>query len=141
MDIDSIFGLFKTKVETTKDIILEDYTFKIKMFSKLVIKGNVRKELLIPLVKELNPECSVSDINKEGECILYNRSFLYVQDFDPEDNIWIKAVWGCGDVFLVTALQICMKYFEKIEEYEKCHILQKILIESFKVVASHKRNS
>jgi hypothetical protein len=141
MDIDSIFGLFKPDKQSTKEILIDDYVFKVKMFSKLIIKGNVRKDLLVPLMKQIHPEYNIDDIRKEGEVMLYNRAFLYLCDFDENDESWLNAVNTCVDVFLITALQICIDYFKDIEEFEKCAVLYKVLIEGLKIFGIPKEDN
>jgi hypothetical protein len=143
-DIDSFFELFNPKnkvVENPEELTINEYIFNIKMFSKLIIKSNARQDLVVNFAKELRDNIPRDKLLAAGIDMVYNRAFLYVELFNINNHLWVKALHQCVDVFLITSIQICKQYFEDREEYEKCAVLQKILEESLKVVDSPKKNS
>ena len=142
-DIESFFELFNPKKKVVEDpdiLTIDEYIFNIKMFSKLVIKSNVRKDLVLDFAKELRDNIPNDKLLAAGTDMVYNRAFLYIELFDINNHLWVKALHQCVDVFLITSIQICKQYFEGREEYEKCAVLQKVLEEGSKIVDSHKKN-
>jgi hypothetical protein len=140
-DIEHIFELFKVKKNTpSKNEELNEHIFNLKMYSKLIIKGHVRPELIISYVKQIDPNLSRELILSKSYSMLYDRAFLYVSDIDINNKLCLKAIKKCADIFLVTALQMSIKYYEENEEYEKCAVLFKILKESLKIVGEAKNS-
>jgi hypothetical protein len=139
-DIEHIFELFKIKKKVpTKNETLNEHIFNLKMYSKLIIKGHVRPELIISYVKQIDPNLSRELILSKSYAMLYDRALLYVSEININDKLCLKAIKKCTDVFLVTALQMSIKYYEDTEEYEKCAVLYKILKECLKIFGEAKK--
>jgi hypothetical protein len=120
MDLNKIFGAFN-KQEDYKE--LEDFknsnTFKLKMFIKLIKEGENFKSHIVSFMGSSNKPLNLEEIDSAGEYIIYIRSFywfeqLKLEEFKVEDLKGIK----------IKDLNLCLlqslKFYEGIEEYEKC---------------------
>tara|TARA_R110000851_G_scaffold187705_3_gene337620 strand:- start:2868 stop:3326 length:459 start_codon:yes stop_codon:yes gene_type:complete len=136
MDVDSIFGLFgfeknhdknlnKTKEELNS--FKESPQFKIGMFKKMIWNGRSFKDQVLKFLKKSEEFIELeSDVGEAGDYMMYTRSYFWVQECNLEDEEWQDAIEYYIDEEFIVCIKLCIKYFEEIEEFEKCAFLKKI---------------
>ena len=90
--------------------------YKFGMFIKIINnKDYFRKNIKRALVEG-------KEGNSEGfeDFLVYNRAWYWIKDFDLSNPEVVK-VYNYGEALL--ALDLSIKYFEEIEDYEKCSYL------------------
>jgi hypothetical protein len=142
IDPNKIFGLFGGKEELNSKepinqanplaIDFNDPFVKLKMFKKLIMNYTFYNKSLIEMFKKSDPKLDIKELERAGEAMLYERAYGYVSDFKLRDKK-VKEVLALNvDEELETAFKLSIKYFEEIEEYEKCAFLKKLLDLSLK---------
>jgi hypothetical protein len=96
------------------------------MFKKLLLNmNNYNYNISLSLQKE-NPNWSVDDLVNMGENIIFNRAYSFISKLDLESPIHIEILDTFSDTILLKCLEVSIKHFENIEEYEKCSFLLKV---------------
>ena len=75
-------------------------------------------------------ELDIEEVKKAGEFVAYNRAWFYISKINMKDKNHIEGIVSYGDVELETSLELSIKYFQSLEEYEKCAHLLEILEKS-----------
>ncbi len=132
MDIDNIFGLFgfnknyKKEDQEELDLFKDTPLFKVGMFKKMIWNGlNFRKQI-VQFFHKAEPEIGGKGIEEAGDYMMYTRAFFWIEQCNLEDNDWQIALEHYSDDKLIVSLKLCIKYFEEIEEFEKCAFLKRI---------------
>jgi len=130
MDINKIFELFDDGWKNNdKNIELENYKetpiFKVKMFIKLIKNGGAFKNSVIDVFSKSNIGLDPEMIGDAGDHLMYSRAFYWIDLVDPNSDDYMGFV-DVGE--FSRFLNLCLKHFEDIEEYEKCAHLNKFLI-------------
>ena len=138
MDKEKIFGLFDKDFDDSLQKDIGDYKksfhFKIGMFIKVVIYGDKWKKSVVSMFSKADTEFDVKDIDSVGDMMLYTRAWYWISQFDFDDKECLNDLklfldkdsetYNSSDLFI--SLMRTIKYFEKIEEFEKCAFLVKI---------------
>ena len=136
MNIDNIFGLFgfeknhdknlnKTKEEVNS--FKESPQFKVGMFKKMIWNGRSFKDQVLKFLKKSEEFTELeSDVGEAGDYMMYTRSYFWVQECNLKDEEWQDAIEYYIDEEFIVCIKLCIKYFEEIEEFEKCAFLKKI---------------
>ena len=134
MNIDNIFGLFgfeknsKDEIQDDLDAFKDTPLFKIGMFKKMIWNGfNFRKQLLI-FLKKTSSELEVIDegLDEAGDYMMYTRAYFWIQECNLQDKEWERALINYVDEEFIICFKLCIKYYEELEEFEKCAFLKKI---------------
>jgi hypothetical protein len=78
------------------------------------------------MFKQVDPKLDVKEIERAGEAMLYERAYTYISKFKVKDKKSQEVLTSYMDSELEVAFKLSIKYFEEIEEYEKCALLKKI---------------
>ena len=138
MDKKRIFSLFDKDFDDSLQKDIGDYKksfhFKIGMFIKVVIYGDKWKKSVVSMFSKADTEFDVKDINSVGDMMLYTRAWYWISQFDIDNKECIddlklfldedRETYNSSDLFI--SLMRTIKYFEKVEEFEKCAFLVKI---------------
>ena len=138
MDKERIFSLFDKDFDDSLQKDIGDYKksfhFKIGMFIKVVIYGDKWKKSVVSMFSKADTEFDVKDINSVGDMMLYTRAWYWISQFDFDDKECLddlklfldkdRDTYNSSDLFI--SLMRTIKYFEKVEEFEKCAFLVKI---------------
>ena len=84
------------------------------------------------MFKQVDPKLDVKEIERAGEAMLYERAYAYISKFKIKDKKSQEVLTSYMDGELEVAFKLTIKYFEEIEEYEKCALLKKIFDLSLK---------
>jgi hypothetical protein len=138
IDPDKVFGLFGGKggldpkesnyVSPTSSpkIDYDDPLTMLKMFKKMIMNYTSYNKGLTLMFKQVDPKLDVKEIEKAGEAMLYERAYAYISKFKVKDKKSQEVLTSYMDGELEVAFKLTIKYFEEIEEYEKCALLKKI---------------
>lgn len=134
MDLNGIWKLFgfgdeKNDKKVSKE--LENFKkspqFKLKMFAKMISQGVIFKKQLIDFFKNSDPEIEMDGIGEVGDLMMYNRAWFWVSECTPRKKEWKEALTEIASEDFKECIEVSIKYFEEIEEYEKCAHFKKIL--------------
>ena len=132
MDVNKIFDLFDDKYnEDDKKIIndvLIDFTrlpeYNIRMFIKSFLNSEVLGKKMNKLLKNANiDESNITDISNH---LIYNTVWKYLSELDLDQEYDILVIKNVKEQEFDMGLDKSMKYFEMMEEYEKCAFIYKI---------------
>jgi hypothetical protein len=132
IDLNKFFSFLNTGVkEEELDENLETFKktpyFKIGMFKKLIKNGLIFKHKVLIFFKSSDETIDVRDIDLAGDYMLYERAWFWISQMDWEDEFWINDLKSLSDHDMVDYLGLCIFHYEKMEEFEKCASLKKIL--------------
>ena len=130
MDIKKIFELFNSedRGDNTAYIDLSEHPIVyMGMFKKLIYNYETFSEQLIQFFNSSNENLDTDDVRKAGESMVYNRAFEHLEKLDLGNPVHIECIEEYSDPVFFRALSKSLKYFEGVEEYEKCIFIQKIL--------------
>jgi hypothetical protein len=130
MDLNKIFNLFGGDLEESKDKELENFKsssiFKVKMFIKLIKNGEGFKKNFVNFLSSSSSSLEINEIEGAGDYVMFTRAYFWISQVDVERDggEFIEFI----DIKELKALVfLSLKYFEEIEEYEKCSFLKKFL--------------
>jgi hypothetical protein len=135
MGLDSIFALFGFSEEDDKDlnkmkVDLEVYKetphFRVGMFVKMIMNGNIFKKQVVKFFAKSDPELDMKGMDEAGEYMMYNRAYFWIQECKIRNKEWKIALQNNSGENLLCAVKLSIHYFESTEEYEKCAHLKKI---------------
>jgi hypothetical protein len=136
MDINKIFNLFgsadfdtplEKKAKAADDLILIQETpmFWIGMFKKIILNNHIfYHQLKNQVPRELLEEISGGD--DMANIVTYSRAWFYISKLNLKCRVDIDALMTFTDENLLYASEMAIRYFEGIEEYEKCAHIKNI---------------
>ncbi len=142
MDINKIFGLFgkndpdrnypePTEEEVEGMVGFEEFrttpTYQLKMFQKIITNHLTFQKKLVDMFKNSDPELGdFDDLEEAGEHMAFYRGWDYIRTADLDKEIWQDSIKLQLEDQFKESLEMSIKFFESIEEYEKCAFLTKI---------------
>lgn len=136
MDINKIFDLFgsaefdtplEKKAKAADDLILIQETpmFWIGMFKKIILNNHIfYHQIKHHLPEELVREISGGD--DMANMVTYSRAWFYISKIDLKRRVDVDALTTFTDENLLYTTEMALRYFEGVEEYEKCAHIKKI---------------
>lgn len=121
MDINKIFNLFKEEEPKTIKEFKEQPIYYLLLFKKTVTNYLKNKQIQIDTIRKSHPSLNLEDITKASDYFFYNKAYEYLLPIKDLESIILNIEYQ-QDV-----LEIILDYFEKIEEYEKCIIIDNII--------------
>lgn len=132
MDIDNIFGLFgfnknnDNKDQEDLELFRNTPLFKAGMFKKMIFNGINFRTQIVKFFHKADPDIEMEGMEEAGDYMMYTRAYFWIEKCNLEDEEWQHALEYYSDDEMITSLKLCIKYFEEIEEFEKCAFLKKI---------------
>ncbi len=134
MNIDNIFSLFgfeknsEDKIQDDLDNFKDTPIFKVGMFKKMVWNGVSFRKQLLDFLRKTEDKLDIVDggLDEAGDYMMYTRAFFWIQECDLNNKEWEKALINYIDEEFITCFKLCIKYYEELEEFEKCAFLKKI---------------
>jgi len=132
MDVNKIFDLFGDKYDEgdkkTINNVLIDFTrlpeYNARMFIKSFLNSEVLEKKMYKLLKNSNiDELDIAEISNK---LVYNMAWKYISELDLDQEYDIMVIKNIKEKEFDIGLNNSMKYFEKMEEYEKCAFICKI---------------
>tara|TARA_R100001015_G_C4622714_1_gene180264 strand:+ start:427 stop:885 length:459 start_codon:yes stop_codon:yes gene_type:complete len=142
MDFDKIFNLFgkndpdrnypEPSEDEVKDWVgFEEFrttpTYQLKMFQKIIINHLNFQKRLVKMFKNSDPELGdFTDLEEAGEHMAFYRGWDYINEVILEEEIWQDSIKLQDREMFEESIDMSIRFFESIEEYEKCAFLTKI---------------
>ena len=135
MDVDNVFGLFgfgkdknkSKKIENDIEEFRNTPQFKVGMFYKMIWNGNNFRDQIFSFFGNSNLEKDFTlGLDEASDYIMYTRAYYWIQECNLQDKEWEEALIYYLDKELINCLKLSIKYYEEIEEFEKCAFLKKI---------------
>ena len=134
MNLGGIFALFgfsddnKEDKRIKKDLeaFKETPHFKIRMFIKMVSQGTSFKKQVVDFFSSAQSDIDLKGIDEAGDFMMYNRAWYWISECSTRKKEWKLALQNNASEDFIDCLEIVLRYFEKMEEYEKCAFLKNI---------------
>jgi hypothetical protein len=137
MSLNNIFALFGFSEEDDKNkdsgklendlmAFKETPQFKLGMFHKLIMNGNLFKEHVLKFLTKSEPKLDTEGMDEAGELMMYTRAYFWIQECKIRSKFWNEALKAYSNDEFLCSVKLCIHFFESIEEYEKCAHLKKI---------------
>ena len=140
MDVNRIFDLFRIRenkfpfysVEELEEIKkLEQFkstpAYKIGMFRKIIINHFIYKNKVIGMFKNVKPGLDIYELEEAGDIITYDRGWDFIKQCKLQNKGWKECLEVNNTEELKTSLDLSIKHFQSVEEYERCAFLKEIL--------------
>jgi hypothetical protein len=134
MNVGSIFALFgfnedgkeDKKLKKELEAFKETPHFKVRMFIKMVSQGMGFKNQLLKFFSNMQPKMDTSDLGEAGDFMMYNRAWYWISECNLRKKDWKLALQDNASEDFIGCLEVALRYFESLEEFEKCALLKKI---------------
>jgi len=134
MNLGGIFALFGFSSEddldkkSKKDLESFKSTpyFKVGMFIKMISNGLNFKKQVIGFFSKADKSLDLMNVDEAGDFMMSNRAWFWISECNLRKKDWKEALMSNSTSEMVFCLNNTIKYFEEIEEYEKCAFLKKI---------------
>ena len=134
VNLDNIFSLFSPDGEIGKnsDKVFIDLTqnpiYWIGMYKKIILNYVLSRHKHVKFLQSMAPNIDPYEVEETGDFIILNRAYSYIENIDLSNEFHIGLLVLNDDNDFRFSLQLGIKYFEKLEEFEKCYHLKEILI-------------
>lgn len=134
MNLGGIFALFgfsenneeDKRIKKELEAFKETPHFKIGMFIKMISQGTTFKKQVLKFFSSAKPDIETLGIDEAGDFMMYNRAWYWISECSTRKKEWKLALKNNASEDFINCLEIILRYFEKMEEYEKCAFLKKI---------------
>lgn len=127
MDKEKLFKLFDENEQLNdEDILSRNDILNIGMFIKIINNHKIFHKKLETFFKNEVDEYDVTLTEKVSKSTVYQRSWHYISNINLNNIIYNKILINFDYTSFYNALTLAIKFFEEIEEYEKCSFLFKI---------------
>jgi cation transport ATPase len=116
------------KIKEELEAYKETPYFKLGMFYKLIMNGQVFKKQILNFFSKADPSLDAEGIDEAGEFMMFTRAYFWIEGFKFKSKFWKEALKKYSNDEFLVAVKLSIHYFEGTEEYEKCAHLQKILV-------------
>lgn len=131
LNLDNLFNLFPPKDMIENDDIHIDFTesptYYLGMWKKIILNHINFNKKILQFFKKTSDEFDIQDVAEAGTHVVFNRAWYYLKSIDIKNDDHIKSIKDYKDDYLETSLELGIKHFQKIEEYEKCAHILKVL--------------
>ena len=69
---------------------------------------------------------NVDELDTAGEYVIFHRAWYYISNIDMDNKVDQDAIKLTADDDLLSATKTVLRFFESIEDYEKCSFLKRI---------------
>jgi len=133
MDFNKIFDVFDQnddQKETDDVSLLVDFSehplYWIGGFNKLIANHLFFKKYTAKMFKNMSPDSDIETLERAGEYLMFNRAWEYIKDLNVYNSFHIECLKTKSDDALYNSLEAAIRFFEDLEEYEKCALLKEI---------------
>jgi hypothetical protein len=134
MNLGGIFSLFgfsdsneeDKKIKKELEAFKETPHFKIGMFIKMISQGLTFKKQVLNFFSTSKSDIGIKDIDEAGDFMMYNRAWYWISECSTRKKEWKLALQNNSSDEFIRCLEIVLRYFERMEDFEKCAFLKKI---------------
>jgi hypothetical protein len=129
IDIEKIFDIFEANDKNTaEEKLISQWYNNVAFFTKMVNQAHLYPKTLGILQEVFSNIDDAGELEFLGTLLIINRAFQRIQDMPLEDLSLKELVISTNTKeAYYKALKTSIKYFEEVEEYEKCAVLVKHL--------------
>jgi hypothetical protein len=129
IDIEKIFDIFEANdINTAEEKLVSQWYNNITFFAKMVNQAHLYPKSLGILQKVFSNIDDAGELEFLGTLMIVNRAFQRIHDMPLEDLALKELVVNTNmKEAYYKAIKTSIKYFEEVEEYEKCAVLVKHL--------------
>jgi hypothetical protein len=77
-------------------------------------------------MRSADSDLNVDQMEKAGIHMVYWRAYNHIEKVDLTQDFHVDTLRAYADDNFISALNMCLQYYEDNEEYEKCAFLKKI---------------
>ena len=134
MGLGGIFALFgfddenklDKKTKKNLDEFKETPHFRIGMFTKMILNGMNFKKQVVGFFSKADKDLDILGIDEAGDFMMFNRAWFWISECNARKKDWKEALQYNSTPEMLFCIKSSIKYFESIEDYEKCAFLIKI---------------
>jgi len=131
MDLKKFFKLFDSEEPESESMIvneqLADHPYiYMGLFKKLILNYETFSTQLFNFMRSTEADLDVDKLEKAGVHMVYWRAYNHIEKIDLTQDFHVDILRAYADGIFIKALDMCLHYYEDIEEYEKCAFLKQI---------------
>lgn len=129
IDIEKIFDIFEASdTNTAEEKLVSQWFNTIAFFTKMVNQAHIYPKGLGILQQVFSNVDDAGELEFLGTLMIINRAYQRIQDMPLQDQSLKELVINTNmKEAYYKAIKTSIKYFEEVEEYEKCAVLVKHL--------------
>ena len=130
IDPNKIFALFSAP-DDNNEVVVSDFSssplFLIGMYKKIILNSKNINTSLFKNLKHFKNDLNIEDIEDAGVYFMYNKAWEYINQININSTEHNEAIFQSNDKYFLATLEWGLRYFEQLEEYEKCLHIKKII--------------
>ena len=92
----------------------------------MILNGMNFKKQIVGFFSKADKDLDIAGVDEAGDFMMFNRAWFWISECSIRKKAWKETLQYNATPELVFCLKLSIKYFENIEEYEKCASLIKI---------------
>jgi len=131
MDLKKFFNLFDSEEPENEPVIVNEQLAEhpyiyMGLFKKLILNYETFSTQLFNFMRSTEDDLDVDKLEKAGVHMVYWRAYHHIEKIDLTQDFHVDTIRAYADDNFIKALDMCLHYYEDIEEYEKCAFLKQI---------------
>lgn len=131
MDLKKFFNLFDSEEPENEPVIVNEQLAEhpyiyMGLFKKLILNYETFSTQLFNFMRSTEGDLDVDKLEKAGVHMVYWRAYSHIEKIDLTQEFHVDIIKAYADDNFIKALDMCLHYYEDIEEYEKCAFLKKL---------------
>ena len=131
MDLKKFFNLFDSEEPENEPVIVNEQLAEhpyiyMGLFKKLILNYETFSTQLFNFMRSTEDDLDVDKLEKAGVHMVYWRAYNHIEKIDLTQDFHVDILRAYADDNFIKALDMCLHYYEDIEEYEKCAFLKQI---------------
>lgn len=133
MDLNSIFDAFDQPEDNQKidEVnLLMDFSehplYWIGGFNKIISNHLFFKKYTVKTFKDISPDSNLEMLELAGEHLMFEKAWNYIKNLNINNPFHIDCLKIKSNETLLDSLGETLRFFENIEEYEKCILLKEL---------------
>ena len=133
MNINSLFNLFNNDYndpQNDESSLLVDFSehplYWISGYNKVISNHKFFTKYTAKMFKEVDPELDLEEIEKVGEQLMFDKAWNYIKHIKIDNPFHVDCLKTKKSDEFIDNLIMTIKFYESLEEYEKCAHLKNI---------------
>jgi hypothetical protein len=134
VNIEKIFKQFQKDITNKKEgelIVIgqnmqQSPILWLGMFKKLVTNHVTFIKQIRDFFENEDVGMNIDELDTAGEYVIFHRAWYYISNINLDNKIDQDAIKLTADDELFSAIKTVLRFFESIEDYEKCSFLKRI---------------
>lgn len=137
MNFNNIFDAFQQSDDQQPDDpqsdeanLLIDFSehplYWISGFNKIISNNLFFKMYTVKMFKNVPPDSNLEALENTGEHLMFDKAWDYIKNLNVNNQLHMDCLKIKSNEALLNSLEATLKFFENIEEYEKCILLKEL---------------